>query len=1147
MKKTLSIMLSIVMIVSTLFAVPFSAQAEVKYPEASGTLLSGQTFTYDASTETLTISGEGAITGYYWTGENASPFENCTVKHIVIEEGITSLCNYIFDTVSGIETFSIPASLTTIQIYAIDHCTFVGGAGNGFTVADGSESFCAYNGTLYNKDKTRLIRFVNSDATEFTVPDTVSSIAFEAFSSDVTLDKLVLNGTNLVLDDYAIRVAKIKHLEINEGVKFLGNLCSIDSTVWEDETITLPASLEAIGTQGFFDGGSAIKNFVVAEGNTVFSAIDGVLYKDGTTLFSYPAGRTDTSFTVSDSTTTIGNCAFSFCKNLESVDFPASVKTFSSRSLKCCSNVTTVNIRALDAEFLDTDSFFDMNGSVVYKVYENSATHKNMISKGIEESKIDFLPLCDDHSYELTKTVEPTCYSKGYELYTCSVCNATEKHNETNMVDHETVTTYNEDKTVEHHLCKNHSFIIEETENLPESEHNYQSNTNQYFELSYPGADTISITFDEQFKTESATYDYLKAYDKNGNEIAVYSGTDPAGQTYTLNGDYVKLHFHSDGSNEYYGFKITKVVAEKVGCDYSEPDTAHTHNYGEYAYNDDATCTENGTETATCVCGHTIDRAKENSALGHDWEAATCLAPKTCKRCGATEGGLGEHSYYIASQCPATCGADGVVYYACTRCSATKEEAITERSNHQLNDSYDSETNSVITTCANKDGFAVEYTEDLPESAHEYGNNISEEYALYYPGANSIEIYFNSSTLVENNYDYIYIYKDSASGEQIGKYTGTALQGKTITVDSSKAVIKLTSDHSTTRWGFKVDKVVATYPGCGYETSASHSTHNVESYTSDNNATCTEDGTKTGTCTICSKPVTVQDEGSKLGHDLVEVAEAVNPTCFSVGWTAGYKCSRCDYEQRQEEIAMIAHTVDDSSSVSNNDSTCTADGTKTGTCTVCSKPVTVTDEGSALGHGYVPAVVPATCTTQGYTVYTCSRCGDCYSGNYINPSGHNFGTNNQTCLACGIANPNYVAPTPTPTPAPTTPAMPKSVKNGGVTYTKNSAGEYVGKKAKKSSVKKLTKGKKAFTVTYTKVSGVTGYEVQYSTSKKFTKKTTKKATFKGNKKFTKTVKKLSGNKKYYVRVRTYKTVKVNGKSVKLYSSWSSAKTVTTKK
>ncbi|MGN0533752.1 MAG: leucine-rich repeat protein [Eubacterium sp.] len=1088
MKKIISTLLAFVMLATAVFAVPFSAQAEVKYPEASGTLLSGQTFTYDASTETLTISGEGAITGYYWTGENASPFQYCTVKHIVIEEGITSLCNYIFHTVSDIETFSVPASLTTIQVDAIDHCTFTGGAGNGFTVAEGSESFCATDGTLYNKDKTRLIKFVNNGLTEFTVPDSVSRIAYEAFYSDVTLDKLVLNGTNLVLDDYAVRGAKIKHLEINEGVKSLGNLCSIDSTVWADETITLPASLEAIGTQGFFDGVSAIKNFVVAEGNTVFSAIDGVLYEDGATLFSYPAGRTDTSFTVSDGTTTIGNCAFSFCNSLESVDFPACVKTFSSRSFKSCSNVTNINIRALDAEFLDTDCFFYMSSSVVYKVYENSATYKNMISKGIAESKIAFLPLCDSHSYELTKTVETTCYAKGYDLYTCSVCNATEKRNETNTVDHEAVTTYNEDKTVEHHLCKNHSFVIEETENLPQSEHDYQSNTDEYFELSYPGADTISITFDEQFKTESG-WDYLGAYDKDGYEIAKYQGTDPAGQIYTLNGDYIKLHFHSDSSNNYYGFKITKVVAEKVGCDYAEPDTPHIHNYGAYVSDGNATCTENGTETATCVCGEFLNRTEENSVLGHDFVAT------------ATH--------------PATCGADGAVYYTCTRCSAIKEEPITNRPNHQLSEKYDSETNSVITTCANKDSFVVEFTEDLPESAHPYDDRISEEYVLYYPGANSIDIYFNSNTNTELNYDFIYIYKDSASGEKIGQYSGSALAGKTITVNSEKAVIKLTSDSSNTKWGFKVDKVVATYAGCGYEASAVHTIHNVPIATSNNDATCTEDGTKTGTCTVCDKTVTVTDEGSKLGHDLVKVADAVNATCFSVGSTAGYKCSRCDYEQRQEEIKMIAHKTKSTTTRA----TASKDGKIVKTCTVCKKTVSTT-------------VIPkASSVKLSATSYT-------YNGKVKTPSVTVKDSKGKTLKK----NTDYTV------------SYASGRKNVGkyavkITFKGNYSGTktlYFYVKPKATSISSVSAGSKKFTVKWKKqATQTTGYQIQYSTSSKFSK--AKTVTVGKNSTTSKTVSKLSAKKKYYVRVRTYKTVKINGKATKIYSSWSKAKAVTTKK
>lgn len=86
-------------------------------------------------------------------------------------------------------------------------------------------------------------------------------------------------------------------------------------------------------------------------------------------------------------------------------------------------------------------------------------------------------------------------------------------------------------------------------------------------------------------------------------------------------------------------------------------------------------------------------------------------------------------------------------------------------------------------------------------------------------------------------------------------------------------------------------------------------------------------------------------------------------------------------------------------------------------------------------------------------------------------------------------------------------------------------------KPKKTSIKKLSKGKKKFTVTWAKVSGVKGYQIQYSSDKKF-KKNNKSVTVTKQKTTKATVKKLKSKKKYYVRVRTYKTV--NGK--KIYSS-----------
>ena len=133
-------------------------------------------------------------------------------------------------------------------------------------------------------------------------------------------------------------------------------------------------------------------------------------------------------------------------------------------------------------------------------------------------------------------------------------------------------------------------------------------------------------------------------------------------------------------------------------------------------------------------------------------------------------------------------------------------------------------------------------------------------------------------------------------------------------------------------------------------------------------------------------------------------------------------------------------------------------------------------------------------------------------------------------------------------------SYPKGMKNvGKYTVKVTLKGNYSGSKSmtyninpKGTSVSKVSAAKKGFKVTWKKqATQTTGYQVQYSTSSKF--KSAKTVTISKNKTTSKSVSKLSAKKKYYVRVRTYKTVKIGGKSVKLYSGWSKAKSVTTKK
>ena len=278
------------------------------------------------------------------------------------------------------------------------------------------------------------------------------------------------------------------------------------------------------------------------------------------------------------------------------------------------------------------------------------------------------------------------------------------------------------------------------------------------------------------------------------------------------------------------------------------------------------------------------------------------------------------------------------------------------------------------------------------ESPHNYGNNCSDVWLYTLPGASKITATFDERTNIEDGFDYLYIY--NAKGEQVGKYTGTELAGKSIDIDGDTVKIKLVSDGGGNEWGFKVTDVkvasgahvhsytsIVTAPTC---TEKGYTTHTcacgdsyVDSYTDalghsygtwkqTKAPTCTEKGMETRTCTRCNASET--RDITSLGHAIVRHA-AKAATCTEKGWAAYDTCSRCDYST-YKEIA-------------------------------------------ATGHHHNAVVTAPTCTAKGYTTHTCA-CGDSYKDSYTNALGHSYA--NGKCTRCGAADHNYK-------PAPKAPAL----------------------------------------------------------------------------------------------------------------------------
>ena len=188
---------------------------------------------------------------------------------------------------------------------------------------------------------------------------------------------------------------------------------------------------------------------------------------------------------------------------------------------------------------------------------------------------------------------------------------------------------------------------------------------------------------------------------------------------------------------------------------------------------------------------------------------------------------------------------------------------------------------------------------------------------------------------------------------------------------------------------------------CGYTTRKElPAQHDLEQHAA-KAPTCTEIGWDAyEACSRCDH--TTRKELPALNHNL-EQHEAQAPTCTEIGWDAYETCSRCDYTTYTELPALNHDLVQHEAQAP----TCTEIGWDAyKTCSRCD--YTTYAELPALNHDYQAVTVEPTCETDGYTVFTCSRCKDSYTADPTDQLGHQFGawspngTGSQSadCLRC---------------------------------------------------------------------------------------------------------------------------------------------------
>ncbi len=386
-----------------------------------------------------------------------------------------------------------------------------------------------------------------------------------------------------------------------------------------------------------------------------------------------------------------------------------------------------------------------------------------------------------------------------------------------------------------------------------------------------------------------------------------------------------------------------------------------------------ATCTTAGVKTFTCSkCNHSY--TESIPATGHNWTAATCTAAKTCSVCKATDGSALGHSYTSKVTKAATCTVAGVKTFTCSKCSNSYTESIPATGH-----------NWTAATCTAARTCSVCKATDGTALGHSYTSKVTKAATCTAAGVKTFTCSKCSHSYTESipatGHTWTAATCTAAKTCSVCKTTDGAALGHNYTSTVTKAATCTVAGVKTFTCSKCSNSYTESIPATGHTPGAA--------------ATCTTNQT----CTVCDAIL-----NAKLGHTVgnAVMENKTEATCTEAGsYDMVVYCATCG-----EKLSTTPYTITAPGHTPGAVATCTEDQT----CTVCGEVLA-----AKLGHDYDSVVTAPTCMQNGYTIHTCSVCGDSYVDKEVAALGHNWdegvvtleptatqnGIRTYTCAVCG--------------------------------------------------------------------------------------------------------------------------------------------------
>ncbi len=945
-------------------------------------------------------------------------FAGCdSLMSIAIPDGVKSI---------GYSAFSVCDSLTNIdfgdnsQLTSIGEQAFYGcGSLTNIDFGDNSQLTSIGNSAFYNCDNLSSITIsedmmsIGEDAfwgcIELSVVYNNSSLALE-FGSDsygyiACSAKLIIDKEGNVM--YKGEASGAEYIGTAEGFGFIkeSNKYKLIAYFGDDETVTLPKDIlgnpyeiyEMVGVRNVIipDGVTSIGEFAFGS----CSSLTSITIPDSVTSignYAFTNCRSLTNITISNGVKSIGDHAFRGCSSLKSITIPDGVKSIGEFAFGSCSSLTSITIPD-GVNRIGKDAF---SYTAYYNTPENWDNMCLYISNYLIRVNSDAVYMdLKDGTVGIAQDAFEGCYllkeaavlGNQYDILAPA----------TNL---ETLVLLDMPSgSIYRYFGNNPSAIpltlksivlakdvpmkkvfygitgitiyVEANENDVRWDENFPGWNNGNYVLY--GDEWITADFYDQNGKLMSSENFLTSQVIRQPYLELVEGLEETQVLvgWDMNGDGEPDTIPATSTVDIVAKPIIEIRAREYTVSFFDADGVTLVSKVVLPYGAEIVApmieekkgyTTNGwigyVESMTVSGNHVFVLDRVHNGDGHDYAESVWVAP-TC-----TEQGYNKHVCKICDEwyetdhieanghdyCSAvtesTCTEKGEIRYTCRVCGHGYSEDIPAHG-HNYTDTVIKEA---ICTCEGEMAYTCndcghKVIEKTPLAAHDYQKKIVPKWWLQILIERISNVFFGYES--DNTYYYECTYcKQIQTAEESKSGSGTAGNGIT-GVQSAGCVHQLGDwvEYLSPCEGNKIDARI---------------------------------------CLVCEKAIEFRRGADALGHDYDEHI-VTDPTCTEDGYTT-HTCSRCGDSYTDSEVAALGHTAGAGADCLNDQ-----------VCTVCGEVLV-----EKLGHEYEAVITDPTCTAEGFTTHTCSRCDDSYIDSEIEALPHTPGTeadclNNQVCTVCG--------------------------------------------------------------------------------------------------------------------------------------------------